>query len=86
MVDIGAELDTARNLAKRGDFDHALGCINGVLLENPKNTEALFLQGGIYLKLERPGQAMESWQKVLAVDPSHRKAREWVERLQRKGP
>ena len=85
MVDIGVELDTARNLAKRGDFDHALGSVNGILLENPKNTEALFLQGGIYLKLGRPGQAMESWQKVLGVNPSHEKAREWVARLQRKG-
>ena len=83
-MDNGLELDSARCLAKKGDFDHALGFINGVLLEDPKNTEALFLQGGIYLKLGRPAQAMESWEKILAINPSHQKAHEWVERLQHK--
>lgn len=86
MLDVRKELEEARQFAKKGDYDHAMGNVNGVLMEEPHNTDALFMQGAIYLKLDRLGQAVDAWERTLVIDPDHAKAHEWLNKVLHKVP
>ncbi len=62
-------------LAQSGQFDEARSIFEAILLENPDNTEALFLKGACFYKQGNHVGASESWYQVLSIDPNHAKAR-----------
>lgn len=65
-----ALLAQARYLAGQRDFDGAMAMIEQVIAKSPSNHEAWKLKGDIFIFLKkRPVEALEAYQKALAIKP-----------------
>ena len=68
-------------LAKSGQFDQALSVFEDILRSDPDHIEALFMRGACHYKLGNNPEAAESWNRVLAVDPNHSKAKNMLAKV-----
>lgn len=70
----------------QSDARSALDRINQLRLSgvNPGDEQKLYLQGIDFYTRGKYQEAMDAWQKVLALDPGHEKARMNIEKAQRK--
>jgi Tfp pilus assembly protein PilF len=65
----GAVLTDAVEMAKGGDFDGALGKVNGVLKADPKNLNGYILRAAIYSQKKMWAQAQQDFITALQIDP-----------------
>ena len=66
-----------------GEYEKSLADCDEVLKRNPYHFGALSGYGMIYLQLDRPAQALDYFERALAVNPNMRSVEETVETLRR---
>lgn len=66
-------LDEARRLMQKKDYETARTVVEDVILGNrdKEDTEALFVMGLIYLKMDRRGDALKMAERITAADPNY---------------
>jgi uncharacterized caspase-like protein len=52
------------------DYTNALSCLDKAIKTDPKNAKAYFYQGNTFAKLDKYEEAVDSYQKALAIDPN----------------
>jgi protein O-mannosyl-transferase len=68
---------------KNHDPDSALLSFNKATEVNENNTNAWYNKGGIYLDKGEVNKTVECWEKVLALDSTHTKAKDLLPRIKR---
>ncbi len=64
----------ARHLLRADRYTDALAALQTTLKKKPDNTDALFLSGYAYLKLNRMPESLAAFERVVALDPKDAKA------------
>jgi predicted Zn-dependent protease len=75
------DLDDARALIARNDWDGALGMLKVIVVQQPRNADALNLYGRTLREKGRLREAEASYLKALKLRPSHRGANEYLGEL-----
>jgi tetratricopeptide (TPR) repeat protein len=78
-----ARLELGRDLYDTGDVTGALSVTNQILIENPKNADALYNMGAIYANSSKPDIAREFWTRAVASDPTSDSGKRAAESLPR---
>jgi hypothetical protein len=81
--EIGVEVlsQVGLDLARQGKLEDAVRMLEHNAKEFPDSAKAHFELGDVYLKNNQPEEATSEFEKVLAIDPEHRGAREALDDL-----
>jgi len=63
--------ENSLSMYNSGDMAQALGEINKLLAEDPKNTEGLYLRAFIYLNTNNKEKALADYSEILEINPKH---------------
>lgn len=77
----GVDLDAARALVDAQKFDDALPALRRLDQESPDNPDILNLIGFSLRKTGKPAEALEFYDRALALDPRHLGANEYLGEL-----
>jgi tetratricopeptide (TPR) repeat protein len=80
-----ARLELGRDLYDTGNVTDALNETTQILIENPKNVDALYNVGAIYANSSKPDAAREYWTRAVASDPNSDSGKRAAESLSRLG-
>lgn len=80
-VETKADLQPARDKIKAGDFQGAMPLLAAVVKDNPRNADALNLMGFSLRKTGRWNEALDYYNKALAIEPKHLGANEYLGEL-----
>lgn len=69
--EMGKELTKAVYLVKSGDHKLAIKFCNQVLENNPQSSQAHYIKGFAYFKLQDYEQAIESFDKTIELEPAY---------------
>lgn len=62
-------------LFEQHELGNALEVLNGLILKDSDNVQALNLRGRIYYKMQKWGDAMNDYSTVLEIDPHNQEAK-----------
>ncbi|MBW8325426.1 MAG: tetratricopeptide repeat protein [Prolixibacteraceae bacterium] len=62
-------------LFEQHELGNALEALNGLILKDNDNVQALNLRGRIYYKMQKWGDAMNDYATVLEIDPHNQEAK-----------
>jgi tetratricopeptide (TPR) repeat protein len=68
----------AKAMVDSKDYRGAMPILEKIIAKNPRNADALNLMGFSSRKLGKPDDAMEYYQKALAINPNHIGANEYL--------
>ena len=80
-ADKNSELGTAAKAVKAGDYENAIGLLQKVVEDEPRNADAWNLLGYSHRKLRDYEQALTYYQKALTIEPKHRGVNEYLGEL-----
>jgi len=72
-------INEALKLFEQHELVNALEVLNGLILKENNNIQALNLRGQIYYKMQKWGDAMNDYTTVLEIDPHNQEARAGLE-------
>lgn len=73
--------DDGVNAVKAADYKKAIKLLNKVVAAKPDNADAWNYLGFSHRKLKKFDEAMNAYQKALAIEPNHRGANEYLGEL-----
>jgi len=76
------KLEEAKFYFVNQNYDEAEKILKDLIKKEPKNVEALFLYGLLFEVTNQLEKAKEYFEKVLVLNPSHKEAREHLEKVQ----
>ena len=68
-------INEALKLFEQHELGNALEVMNGLILKDNDNVQALNLRGRIYYKMQKWGDAMNDYSTVLEIDPLNQEAK-----------
>jgi len=68
-------INEALELFEQHELGNALEVLNGLILKDSDNVQALNLRGRIYYKMQKWGDAMNDYSTVLEIDPHNQEAK-----------
>lgn len=68
-------INEALKLFEQHELVNALQVLNGLILRDNDNVQALNLRGRIYYKMQKWGDAMNDFTTVLEIDPHNQEAK-----------
>jgi len=80
-----ARLELGRDLYDTGDVSGAITETNRILIEDPKNVDALYNMGAIYANGSKPEAAREYWTRAVSGDAASESGKRAAEGLARLG-
>jgi tetratricopeptide (TPR) repeat protein len=75
-VDVGAKIAEGDSALAAKDFRMALYAYQDAIMADPKNVPARVKAGQVYAKMGHDPEAIEQWNKAIALDPSNAEAQE----------
>jgi tetratricopeptide (TPR) repeat protein len=75
-VDVGAKIAEGDSALGAKDFRMALYAYQDAIMAEPKNVPARVKAGNVYAKMGHDPEAIEQWNKAIALDPSNAEAQE----------
>jgi TolA-binding protein len=80
-ADAAGDLEKGRAALEAGEFDKALPLLTSAAQDLPQSVEAQFALAECFLKLGQTDKALDRYQKVLALSPTHAAAKRIVDGL-----
>ena len=80
MIDLEIIITNSKEALERGMPEEALDILDNQLIEN--SSDALFLKGEIYFKLQRWGEALNQFSRLLEKSPADSKAQSYCLMIQ----
>lgn len=81
LGEASGDLQPARDKIKAGDFAGAIPLLAAIVKDKPQNADALNLLGFSLRKTGKWGEALDYYNRALAVDPKHLGANEYLGEL-----
>jgi tetratricopeptide (TPR) repeat protein len=75
-VDVGAKIAEGDSALQAKDFRMALYAYQDAIMADPKNVAARVKAGHVYAKMGHDPEAIEQWNRAIALDPSNGEAQE----------
>lgn len=73
------DIEEIRDLVLQNNLDEAIELLNGLILVNPNDVNALKLRAHIFYKMQKWGDAMNDFTSVLEIEPNNKEAKSGLE-------